>query len=276
MDIWEQGCILEGANDVNNELELRQIMMIIRKRLLLIIVVVLLATIAAGIYSAFFIEKKYEASTKIIVNQSATQLATGQLDLNQINSNIKMIDTYKEIIKAPAILDKVVEQFPQLGYTAVELSSKIKVSSVNNTQVMTLAVQDISYRKAAETVNAVSDVFQQEIQHNFKIENVSILNKAKLEAQPGPVSPNVKLNIAIAFVVSLMLVVGVVFLLEYMDDTLKTEQDVQEHLGLPTLAMITKLNQGDVENNQPSKAGRTSRANQSYKAGELERVSIEK
>ncbi|WP_206109320.1 Wzz/FepE/Etk N-terminal domain-containing protein [Paenibacillus sp. HB172176] len=255
---------------MSNELELRQYLAIIRKKLVFIVVFVAVCVIAAAVYSLYFKDKLYEASTKIIVNQSQAQLATGQLDLNQINSNIKMIDTYKEIIKTPAILDKVAAQYPDLGFTPTQLARKVSVSSVNNTQVMTLVVQDVDYRKAAETVNAISLIFQEEIQHIFQVENVSILNQAKLDGDPGPVSPNVPLNIAIAFVVSLMLAVGAVFLLEYMDDTIKTEDDVREFLGQPTLAMISRTSAEEVETTKQAKT------TSNYRAGELERVTIEK
>lgn len=255
---------------MSNELDLRQYIAIIKKRLTLILLFVFICTAAAAAVSLFFKDPIYEASTKIIVNQTSTQMTTGQLDLNQINSNIKMIDTYKEIIKTPAILDKVAQQYPQLGLTTEELSRKVKISSVNNTQVMTLVVQDVDYKQAAQVVNAVSQVFQEEIQHIFKVENVSILNKAVLNAEPNPVSPNVPLNIAIAFVISLMAAIGVTFLLEYLDDTIKTEADVLQFLGQPTLAMISRMNTEGANSSQ------TSKAKQTYKAGELESVSTEK
>ncbi|OMF32667.1 lipopolysaccharide biosynthesis protein [Paenibacillus sp. FSL H8-0548] len=251
-------------------MDLRQYIAIIKKRLLLIILMVIICTAATAVVSIFFKSPVYEASTKIIVNQTATQMTTGQLDINQINSNIKMIDTYKEIIKTPAILDKVASQYPELGLNAGELSRKIQVSSVNNTQVMTLVVQDVDYRLAAQIVNAVSNVFQVEIQNIFKVENVSILNEAVVDAQPSPVSPNIPLNIAIAVIVSLMIAIGITFLLEYLDDTIKTEADVLQFLGQPTLAMISRMSPEDANSSQ------TSAANQTYKAGELERVSIEK
>lgn len=255
---------------MSNELDLRQYMAIIRKRLPFILILVLLSTAASAVYSMFFKDPMYEASTKIIVTQTASQLATGQLDLNQINTNIRMIDTYKEIIKTPAILDKVAAGYPELGLTAEQLVQKIKVSSVNNTQMMSIIVQDSSYSKAADTVNAVTSVFREEIQHIFQVENVSILNNADPSRETGPVSPNVPLNIAIAFVVSLMIAVGIVFLLEYLDDTIKTEADVHEYLGLPTIAMISKMNVEEAADSRPRRATRT------YKAGELERVTIEK
>ncbi|MGI2294926.1 YveK family protein [Paenibacillus sp. GXUN7292] len=255
---------------MSNELDLKQLFHIIKKRFMLIVLTVAVATVAVALFSKFYIQPKYEASTKIIVNQTANQVATGQIDLNQINSSIRMIDTYKEIIRTPAIMGKVVEQYPHLDLTLQQLVKKVKVSSVNNTQVMTLNVQDTSYKKAAQIVNAVSDVFSTEIIHIFQVENVSILNYAdENESSASPVSPNVKLNTAIAFVVSLMLMVGLAFLLEMLDDTIKTEEDVMEHLGLPTLASIIKVDTEGMGKKQPAKKS-------SYKVGELERVTIDK
>ncbi|MGO4108851.1 YveK family protein [Paenibacillus sp. YAF4_2] len=256
---------------MSEELDLREYFLIVRKRLALIVIFVLICTIAAGVYTMLFKDPIYEASTKIVVNQtSQQQLSVGQLDLNQINSNIKMIDTYKEVIKTPAILGKVAEQYPQLGLSAKELSEKIQVSSVNDTQVMTLAVQDVSYKQAAEIVNAISIVFQKEIPNIFNIENVSILNEASLDDQPGPVAPNVTLTIIISFIVSLMVAVGIAFLLEYMDDTIKTEADVERYLGQATLAMVAKVGEAEFQN------GSGSRELGRQKAGGLENVTIGK
>lgn len=254
---------------MSEELDLREYFLIVRKRLALIVIFVLVCTAAAGVYTKLFKDPIYEASTKIIVNRTTESLAVGALDINAINSNIKMIETYKEVIKTPAILGKVAEQYPQLGLSAKELAKMIKVSSVNDTQVMTLAVEDESYYRAAEVVNAISVVFQKEIPNIFQVENVSILNEAVLDDQPAPVSPNLTLNIVIAFVVSLMVAVGIAFLLEYMDDTIKTEADVERYLGQPTLAMVARVEASEFQTG-------SSQADSRQVAGGLENVSIGK
>ncbi len=254
---------------MSNELDLRDYVHIIRKRIWWIVGFVIVVTLVAGIYSKFLKDPVYEASTKIIVNRSSDDASQQQLDINAINTNIKMIDTYKEIIRTPAILDKVVEQNPQFHLTSEQLMEKIKVSSVNNTQVMTLAVTDTSYQQAAQIVNALSDVFKQEIPALFNVQNVSILNQAKLDSNPGPVSPNVALNVIIAFIVSLLIAVGVAFLLEYLDDTIKSEADVESILGLPTLAAITRMNPEEIK-------ASTERAATKIQAGDLPHVSVSK
>ncbi|AIQ49007.1 lipopolysaccharide biosynthesis protein [Paenibacillus sp. FSL R7-0273] len=255
------------------ELDLRDYFQIVKKRLWMIVSIVVVVCLLAGIYSLYIKKPVYEASTKIIVNQTQqVQTAGSELDLNQINTNIQMINTYKEIIKTPAILDVVSNNYPEFNTNAEELLKKVNVSSVNNTQVMTLVVRDNSYQRAAELVNAISLVFKQEIPSLFNVQNVSILNEAKLNppVEPGPVEPNVVMNLAIAFIVSLMIGLGIAFLLEYLDDTLKTEEDIEKYLGLPTIAMITRLGQEETRGTE------TQVQKLSRKAGELEHVTAAK
>ncbi|MCL6604708.1 MAG: lipopolysaccharide biosynthesis protein [Paenibacillus sp.] len=258
----------------SQELDLRDYFRIIQKRLWLIVSIVVVICALAGVYSLYIKKPVYEASTKIIVNQTPTQSTVAQLDLNQINTNIQLINTYKEIIKTPAILDVVTKDYPKFNITTEELMKKVNVSSVNNTQVMTLVVRDNSYSRAAEIVNAISLVFKQEIPSLFNVQNVSILNEAKVNppVAPGPVEPNVVLNLAIAFIVSLMIGLGISFLLEYLDDTLKTEADIEQYLGLPTLAMITRVSQDEFN----KESGVETQALQSRRAGELENVTAAK
>ncbi|MNI06654.1 Capsular polysaccharide type 8 biosynthesis protein cap8A [compost metagenome] len=212
----------------------------------MILIVVLISSAATGVYSYVFMNPVYEASTKLIVNKSNEgQGVNTAVDINSVNLNLRLIDTYKEVIKTPRIMDQVIKEHPELELTAEQLIQKVKVSSVNNTQVMTVIVQDLSYMKAANIANAVSQVFQQQIPMIMKVDNVSLLNEALPKENPIPVKPNPKLNIAISIIVSLMIAVGIAFLLEYLDDSIKTEEDVEKYLGLPTLTMIIKVKDED-------------------------------
>lgn len=229
------------------ELDLKDYIRILRKRIGLILAFVVVISMVTAIASYLWLQPIYQASTKLIVNKSNESVNVGQLDINTVNLNIRLIDTYKEIIKTPVIMDQVVQEHPELGLTSEQLTARVKVSSVNNTQVMTLSVQDPSYRKATEIVNAISLVFIQEIPSIMKVDNVSLLAPANPNKTPSQVKPQPVLNTAIAFIVSLMIAVGLTFLLEYMDDTIRTEQDVEQYLGVPTIAMIPKLKEDDIK-----------------------------
>lgn len=228
-------------------MELKQYWNIVKKRLWLVVLLVIAACLAAGVYSFYLVQPKYQASTKLIVNQArdSTQLGS-PVDMNSISSNIQLVKTYKEIIRTPRIMDKVVERFPELNATSGELMEKINVGSVNDTQVMSLSAVDYSYERAAHIVNAVSVVFQEEIPLLFTIDNVSLLNEADPLRTAAPISPNPTLNLTVAFLLALLLGIGGAFLLEYLDDTLKTEEDIEAVLQLPTLSAIPKMQNSDL------------------------------
>lgn len=234
-------------------MELKVYWAIVRKRLWLIVLLMFVTAVPTGIYSYTMIEPMYTASSKIIVNQNESRSLTvenGRVDIGMINSDIQLIKTYKEIIMTPHIMNVVVEQYPQLNLSANELIQKIGVSSVNDTQVMSIYSMDSSYSRAANIVNAVSTVFQNEIPKLMKIDNVSILNAADPEANVLPISSSANNNIVISLVLSLMLGLGLAFLLDYLDDVIRNEADIAEIIGVPVLAAIPKVSRNRKRKNK--------------------------
>jgi capsular polysaccharide biosynthesis protein len=153
-----------------------------------------------------------------------------------------MINTYSVIIKSPAILEKVIDEL-ELDQSVDQLSQKITINSQENSQVFSLTVQDNNPSKAVDIANTVSETFQKEIKDIMNVDNVSVLAKAEIKENPTPVKPNSILNIAIAVVVGLIAGVGLAFLLEYMDNTIKDEDDIERLLELPILGSIQKITQ---------------------------------
>lgn len=73
--------------------------------------------------------------------------------------------------------------------------------------------------------------------------NIKVSNKASV---PGsPIGPQRLRNIIVALLVSLAFGIGLAFLMDYLDDSVRTSDDVSRHLGLPTLALIPQHNYGD-------------------------------
>jgi capsular polysaccharide biosynthesis protein len=153
-----------------------------------------------------------------------------------------MINTYGVIIKSPAILEKVIDEL-ELEQSVEQLSQKITINSQENSQVFSLTVQDSNPTKAVEIANTVSGTFQKEIKDIMNVDNVSVLAKAEIKENPMPVKPNPLMNIAIAVVIGLMAGVSLAFLLDYMDNTIKDEEDIERLLELPILGSIQKITQ---------------------------------
>lgn len=75
-----------------------------------------------------------------------------------------------------------------------------------------------------------------DIEENLDVSNIRIAEKAVTPA--APVKPNKKMNLILGAVLGLMAGIGLAFLREYMDQSLRTEDDVQKHIGLPVLSVI--------------------------------------
>ncbi len=68
---------------------------------------------------------------------------------------------------------------------------------------------------------------------------LTVIEPAQVSTRP--VSPRTGLNVLLAASVGLILALGAAFLLEYLDDTIKTSEDVLKTLELPPLATITRI-----------------------------------
>ncbi|MGE7905338.1 YveK family protein [Peribacillus sp. NPDC094092] len=220
-------------------ISIKDIFKTLKKRWKLIMLLTLIAALISGTISYFLLTPVYQSSTQILVNQKQSE---NQLDSNQIRSNIDMINTYSVIIKSPAILEKVIDKL-ELEQSVDQLSEKITINSQENSQVFSLAVQDSNPSEAVEIANTVSETFQKEIKDIMNVDNVSVLAKAEIKDDPTPVKPNPLLNIAIAVVVGLMAGMGLAFILEFMDNTIKDEDDIERLLELPILGSIQKITQ---------------------------------
>lgn len=221
---------------------LKELLETLKKRFLLITLMTMTAVFVSGVVSYFFITPIYQASTQILVNK--TQNDQSLYNANEVQTNLQLINTYNVIIKSPAILDKAAQEL-NMGLTADQLNKKITVSNETNSQVVTLAVQDPNPLTAATIANTIASVFKQQISQIMKVDNVTILSKATITADQTPVKPKPLLNMAIALVVGLMAGVGIAFLLEYFDNTIKNEQDIERVLGLPILGVTANIDEAE-------------------------------
>lgn len=219
-------------------ISLRELFAVLRKRLWLIVLITIIAATVSAVISFFVLTPVYQSKTQILVNQAKSD---EQLyNMQAVQTNVQLINTYNDIIKSPAILDKVVKEL-KLDGSAASLSGQIQVTSAQNSQVAQIVVQDTSAKRATDIANTTASVFQKEVPKIMNIDNVKVLSKATLGEKPSPVKPQPLLNVAIAVVVGLMIGVGLSFLLEYLDNTLKTEQDIENLLELPVMGVVTTI-----------------------------------
>ncbi|MDQ0154203.1 YveK family protein [Robertmurraya andreesenii] len=232
-------------------ISLRELFEVLRKRMSLIVVITVLATAVSGVASFFLLTPIYQASTQILVSQAAAGSLASIAGIS-FDADAKYIETYNVIMKSPYILDQVIEEL-DLDTTPEQLNGNVSVSQQGQSQVVTISVNNEDPAEAVLIANEIAKVFQREISQLMRIDNIHILSPAELADNPSPIKPQPMLNMAIAFVVGLMVGVGIAFLLEYMDNTIKSEQDIEKVLGLPILGAITTITSEDEERSVKSR-----------------------
>ena len=241
---------------MEEKVSIQELFKTLRKRIVLILSVGILAMTIAGVVSYFFLIPIYYASTQILITQQ--KYGENQFNSQDIETNIQLINTYSVIIKSPAILSKVITSL-DLDITAAQLEKKVKVNSAQNSQVVEIGVEDPKLYKAVDIANETAEIFQREIRTLMNIDNVSVLSPAvKLENQ-SPIKPDPILNITIAAVLGLMVGVGITFLSEYFNTTIKTEQDIVDLLDIPVLGLVSPISDKDIKSKKESSSGRRKR-----------------
>ena len=215
-------------------IDLREYFSIIKKRFWIIALITIVAMVVSGVISFFMLSPVYESKSTLIVNtekNEETQMITG----DQFSVTQKLAVTYGEIIKSRAVLESVISNL-KLDSEYEDLVEKITVSPVKDTQIISISVQDTNPKKARDIANEIPKVFEKEVKRITKANDIQVIDKAILPE--NPIKPNKIMNVAIAAVLGMMIGLFVVFLLEYLDNKIKTPQDVEKHLDLPILGVI--------------------------------------
>jgi len=223
---------------MEEEIELRQYWEVLRKRWVIVMVLPIIAALTSGVISFYVIKPVYQASTTLIVGEKAsdsTKAAAQMLDNNVLLANQQLAKTYATIAQSRTVEQNVIRDL-NLSMTVEELDKLISITQVKTTEILDIQITNTEPVLAASIANTMAQEFSKTVIEIKKVDSVSIVDKAV--TPETPVKPNKKLNILIAFVVGLMASVGLVFLLEYLDDTIKTSDDIEKLLGIPVLGVI--------------------------------------
>ncbi|MDA8228431.1 MAG: Wzz/FepE/Etk N-terminal domain-containing protein [Desulfitobacterium hafniense] len=229
---------------MEEEIELRQYWEMLKKRWIIVLVLPLIAALTSGVVSFFIIKPVYQASTTLIVGKKASeagQAAVQMLDNSVLLANQQLAKTYATIAQSRTVEQSVINHL-DLTMSVTELDKLITINPVKTTEILEIQVMNTNPELATDIANSMAAEFSKAVIEIKKVDSVSIVDTAVVPT--NPVKPNKKLNILIAYVVGLMAAFGLVFLLEYLDNTIKTSSDVENILGIPVLGVIPSFEAG--------------------------------
>lgn len=227
---------------MEEEISLVELFSILKKHVRLIILTTLLTTVIAAIYTFFLVTPKYQSSTEMLVSHSSDS-TTQNVTQQDINTSIQLINTYSDIIRNEVILEPVIEELG-LNMTTNQLRDSVSVQTENNSQVFSIQVQNENPYQASEIANTTASYFQEEIYEIMNVDNVTIISTATPNV--NPVSPNNILNIVIGVLLGAMIGIGVVFIRELVDNSVKTKEQAEQITGWHSLGEVNIFTKEDL------------------------------
>lgn len=223
---------LENKTD-EIEIDLKELAKaVISKWFLIFLVGVILAS-AVFSYTKFVVDPIYTSSTQVyILNKPETDsLTTSDLAF----ATYLALD-YQELIVSQPVLKEVITKL-NLNMTTKTLASRISVKLIEDTRIIRIDVTDTSPHQAKAIADAVRDAVNEKTKDIMGgIEAVNAIDDATLPVVPS--SPNIIKNTVIGFIAGAGIVMLIVIILFLMDDTIKTPEDIEKHLGISVLAAI--------------------------------------
>ena len=215
------------------EINLKEVYSYFKSRLLWMLLAIVVIVIIGNVYTILTRVPMYQSNTTIVlVGESKKEYSQTDSQLNQ-----NLIGTYSEIITSRKVLQQVIDNL-KLKMTVDELSKNITTSSVEDTEIIRITVNNEKKKMAAEIANEVADVFSDEIQDIYNLENVAIIDKA--EEADAPYNINYVKDNVIYLMIGVVLSFGVVFVMYYFDTTIKSSETVEEKLGLTVIGIVPK------------------------------------
>jgi succinoglycan biosynthesis transport protein ExoP len=288
-------------------LELKRYVFLIWKWAWLIALCSLLAG-GIALIASLLMTPVYEASSTLRIGSGGAQ---GTSDYNDLLAGQRLAQTYARLLTKTPVLEGVLDSLG-LSMTTTELKKAVKIQTVQNTELIEIAVEHTSPLVAQAIANEIPRIFVeqdraleasryatlkagleekmagleeqirqvqaaiaskraagaaeedpdlitlqsdlQQAQANFATLLQSYGNVELAEVQSGsgvvvaaqavlpeePVRPQKTMNTLLAAIAGALLGIGAAFLIEYLDDTIKTPDDVQASLGVATLGAVAR------------------------------------
>ena len=231
------------------EIDLKEFLHYLRKYIWMMLVAAVVLVGAVATYDLNIKTKLYKSSaTVVLTNDKETK--TVQEDLTTVNLNQKLVTTYSELIKSHSVLDKTIADLNNMEVQINEnetkvieldyesLKNSISVKNTDDTEILTISVENATPEFAPIIANHVADDFRHAVKHKLGQENVKLFDAAILSEKQS--NNTTMRDIAIAAMIGVFGVAAIAFLIFYFDDSVKYSKNLEKELNVPIVGKIVR------------------------------------
>ena len=209
-------------DDDEVEIDLRELFYALKKHILVILAAILAGAVIAG------------AATKLLMTPVLTKETTLS-SLADLQIGTQLTKDYNILITSRTVLQDVVDEL-NLDMTYKELKECITVENPSDTRILSVTAVDKDPEMAKKIADTLAKTSADFIGDKMEVTPPKIIEEG--EVPTIQTSPSTKKNVLIGALAGLVLSASIIILLTLMDDTIKSEEDIENYLGLTTLASI--------------------------------------
>ncbi len=217
------------------EIDVLELWQVLREKCWLILSVSVFAAMICFGISKFILLPSYESTTKIyILNKTDATSVT----YNDVQIGTQLTKDYAQLINSRYVLEEVIREL-SLDLDYDQMLDKVSVDTPADTRIVSITVKDHEPVMAMEIANSIREAASAHIQNVMDIEAVNIVETANMPIEKA--GPNCILWTLFGGVLSLLAISMILVVRYLLDDSIKSSEDIEKHLGLSTLALIPLL-----------------------------------
>jgi capsular polysaccharide biosynthesis protein len=227
-------------------MELRRYFDLIRRRLALVIVAVIIGGLAGFVSTSR--SAVYTASSTIYVG--SLNIGGDQAQLYAEAGLNEVVATFAQMIPSAVIAQKALEQ-SHLSGNAGAVAASTTATVVTGTNLIDVSVSDSNSKDAVKLANGVSKAFVSQISHYQSGGGTVSSSQGAVPNEPAYVFQNateaskastgVTKKVLLGALVGLVVSILLVFLLDYLDITIKSPEELERRVGLPVLGIVPRF-----------------------------------
>jgi capsular polysaccharide biosynthesis protein len=211
---------------------------VIVKRLWVILLVVCVV-VGAAVGASLWQTPTYEASAQVWVDQKQGDQQTNLA--GTVEGLQTIILTMIHAIDSRPVAEEAIQRL-NLDMTPAELLDNLVIEQVESTSFIVLTYQSNDPVQAAQIVNTVGEVSSELISERSAAGSQLTANVYEEAMVPeSPVSPKPLRNGLVAAMFGVMLGIGLALLMEYLDRSWRSPEEVEQVSGVPTFATIPEF-----------------------------------
>lgn len=213
------------------EIDLREVFFALKKRALIILAALVAGALIAGAYTKLLVTPMYSSTATMLVLSKDTTLTS----IADLQLGTQLTNDYSVLLTSRPVLEEVIDNLGlDMGYGS--LKGAITLNNPSNTRILEITVQNSDPELARDMVNELAHTASDYIGDKMEVIPPKVIEEG--EVSTSQISPNTKKNIMLGALAGAVLAAGVVVLMSVLDDSIRSEDDIENFLGMPTLASV--------------------------------------